>query len=61
MYEQPNSRVDDNLVTLWLKSGGADTERQITLRKKVSTGEWFLWGQNLLVGIREPKSQDPWA
>ena len=44
-----------------LKSSGADHARTVTLRQKASTGEWFLWEQNLLAGIREPKSQDPWA
>ena len=44
-----------------IRSGGADTPRQITLRLKPSTGEWFLWEQAILVGIRKPASQDPWA
>lgn len=44
-----------------IRSGGADSPRQITLRLKPSTGEWFLWDQAILVGIRKPASQDPWA
>ena len=44
-----------------IRSGGADSPRQVTLRLKPSTGEWFLWDQTLLVGIRVPVSQDPWA
>ncbi len=45
-----------------LVSGGADSPRPLTLRKKESTGEWFLWDYKaLLTGIRVPKSQDPWA
>ena len=44
-----------------IRSGGADSPRQITLRLKPSTGEWFLWDQAILVGIRVPVSQDPWA
>jgi len=44
-----------------IRSGGADSPRQITLRLKPSTGEWFLWEQAILVGIRVPVSQDPWA
>lgn len=44
-----------------IRSGGADSPRQITLRLKPSAGQWFLWEQALLVGIRVPKSQDPWA
>ena len=44
-----------------IRSGGADSPRQVTLRCKESTGQWFLWDQMLLAGIREPKSADPWA
>ena len=44
-----------------IRSGGADSPRQVTLRLKPSTGEWFLWDHSLLVGIRVPVSQDPWA
>ncbi len=44
-----------------LKSGGADSMRNVTLRLKPSTGEWFLWDQMLLGQIRIPVSQDPWA
>jgi hypothetical protein len=44
-----------------VKSGGADSPRQVVLRSKPSTGQWFLWDQFLLSGIRKPKSQDEWA
>ncbi len=54
MAEQGYCRID-------VRSGGADSPRQITLRNKPSTGEWFLWEQMLLAGIRVPASQDPWA
>ncbi len=55
-----NSAVNEGYMTLWLKSGGADSPRQITLRMK-GDGRWFLWEQFIMVGIRTPKSQDPWA
>ncbi len=42
-------------------SGGADSPRPVTLRHKPSTDQWFLWDQILIVDIRIPKSQDPWA
>ena len=42
-------------------SGGADSPRPVTLRLKPSTGQWFLWEQILIVDIRVPVSQDPWA
>ena len=40
---------------------GADSARQIRLRTKPSTGQWFLWEQFLLSDIRVPVSADPWA
>ena len=48
-------------LTLWLSSGGADSPRQVRLRTKPSTGQWFLVEQMLMAGIRTPVSQDPWA
>ena len=55
-------QFDQGYITLYLKSGGADTVRPVTLRHKPSTDEWFLWNhQGLLAGIRVPKSADPWA
>ncbi len=56
----PYSASNEGYMTLWLKSGGADSPRQITLRMK-GDGRWFLWEQYVMVGIRTPKSQDPWA
>ena len=40
-------------------SGGADSERQINLR--TASGKWYLWEQYVMVGIKKPKSQDPWG
>lgn len=57
----PYSFNTENYATLYLKSGGADNPRQIVLRKKPSTGVWYLDRQMILVGIRTPKSADPWA
>lgn len=53
--------AEEGYKILMVRSGGADSERSITLRTKPSTGEWFLWEQMLLAGIRIPESQDPWA
>ena len=62
--------VSDNLYSdaengykkLFIRSGGADSIREVKLRRKDSTGEWFLWEHvGLLPGIRDPKSADPWA
>ena len=35
--------------------------RPLKLRNKPSTGQWFLWEQQLLTGIRIPQVADPWA
>ena len=61
--ENPYSRdqLKDGYLTLHVKSGGADSARQIKLRTKPSTGQWFLWEQFLLADIRKPVSADPWA
>jgi len=53
--------AEDGYKRFDVRSGGADTARPITLRHKPSTGEWFLWEQILLAGIRAPKSRDAWA
>ena len=45
---------------LIIKSGGADTHREVQLRMK-GDGQWLLWEQFLLPDIRKPKSADPWA
>lgn len=52
---------EEGYCSLWMQSGGADGRRPLKLRLKPSTGQWFLWSQNLLGGIRTPKSRDPWA
>ena len=59
---ESNPYSDDNpgYMKLFVKSGGADNPREIVLRKK-GDGTWLLWDQMILVGIREPKSADPWA
>ena len=63
VFENPYSRtqIGDGYLTLHVCSGGADSPRQIKLRNKPSTGQWFLWEQFLLSDIRKPVSADPWA
>ena len=56
--DNPYSYQDKNYAVMHLKSGGADSPRQIKLRKKGN--QWFLWEQFVLVDIRAPKSADPW-
>ena len=62
-FENPYSRdqLGDGYLTLHIRSGGADSARQIKLRRKPSTGQWFLWEQFLLSDIRRPAAADPWA
>jgi len=61
VFENPYSRGQDGYLTLHVRSSGADSPRQIKLRLKPSTGQWFLWEQFLLSDIRQPVSADPWA
>lgn len=56
----PYSDANEGYKKLFVKSSGADNPREIVLRRK-GDGQWLLWEQAILVGIREPKSADPWA
>ena len=59
--ENPYSFANENWATLYVTSGGADNPRNIKLRRKPSTGEWFLNDIQCLSDIRLPKSEDKWA
>lgn len=59
--ENPYSFDDENWATLYVTSGGADNPRPIKLRKKPSTGQWFLNDIQCLADIRTPVADDPWA
>ena len=59
--EDPNSVSGTDYATVFLTSAGADSKRQVKLRLKPSTGQWFLWEQFLMAGIREPESRNAWA
>ena len=61
VIENPYSFDNENWATLYVTSGGADNPRNIKLRKKPSTGEWFLNDIQCLGDIRLPKSEDKWA
>lgn len=56
----PYSDANEGYKKLYIKSGGADSPREIVLRQ-LGDGRWMLWDQFLLVSIRKPKSDDPWA
>ena len=59
VFDNPYSYQSEGYVTLWLVSSGADSPRQLKLRKKGN--QWFLWENFLLPDIRIPKADDPWA
>ena len=61
IYENPYSFDNENWATLWVKSSGGDNMRSIKLRKKPSSGQWFLNDIQCLSDIRVPASEDPWA
>ena len=54
------SNVEEGYCKLFIPCGGADSPRPIKLRRK-GDGQWFLWEQYLMTGIRVPASADPWA
>lgn len=54
------SYVEEGYCKLFIPCGGADDPRPIKLRRK-GNGQWFLWEQYLMTGIRIPTSADPWA
>lgn len=56
----PYADANAGYKKLHIRSGGADNAREVVLRQK-GDGQWLLWEQVLLVGIRPPKSADPWA
>ena len=59
--DNPYSYPDANFATMWVRSAGADSPRSIRLRKKPSTGQWFLVEIQCLSDIRIPAAEDPWA
>lgn len=61
VIENPYSFDNENWATLYVTSGGADNPRPIKLRKKPSTGQWFLNDIQCLADIRLPTSEDKWA
>lgn len=61
VHENPYSFDNEGWAVLWLKSSGADHMRQVKLRKKPSTGQWFLNEIQCLSDIRVPTAEDPWA
>ena len=58
--ENPYSYQNEGYAKLFIKSGGADSPREVLLRL-AKDGKWYLWEQFVMVGIRQPKSKNPWG
>ena len=57
----PYSFENEGWATLYLHSGGADNPRPVKLRKKPSTGQWFIVEIQYLSDVRPPVAEDKWA
>ena len=57
----PYSFDNENWAVLYLHSGGSDNPRPVKLRKKPSTGQWFLVEIQYRGDIRTPTAADKWA
>lgn len=57
----PYSFDTENWAVLYLHSGGSDSPRPVKLRKKPSTGQWFLVEIQYLGDVRTPVAADKWA
>ena len=57
----PYSFETENWAVLYLHSGGSDSPRPVKLRKKPSTGQWFLVEIQYLGDVRTPVATDKWA
>ena len=56
----PYSDANEGYKKLFIRSGGADSPREVVLRH-AADGKWYLWDQFLTVSIRDPRSANPWA
>ncbi len=64
IQQRANSLVSEKegFITYYVQSGGADSARMVKVRKKPSTGQWFLYDhQYLLPDIRKKVEENPWA
>jgi hypothetical protein len=61
--ENPYSRTEEGLIRFLIKSGGADSDRPITVRL-AKDGNYYVWSDSfigLLTDIRPMESTNPWA
>ncbi len=59
--DNPYSYTNENWATLYVQSAGADSPQPVVLRKKPSTGQWFVSDIQCLTDIRIPDAENPWA
>ncbi len=50
---------EDGFIKLYVTSGGAQSPKPITMRRK--DDQWFLWEQMLLSDISKPKNMNLWV
>ena len=63
VFENPYTDENEGYKKLFVRSGGADSERPITLRL-AKDGNYYVWSDSfmgLLSDIRQPESSNPWA
>lgn len=60
--EHPYSYTSEGVISLHVKSAGADSPRAVAVRQ-AKDGKWYLWltgYHSLLADIRPPESSNPW-
>ena len=61
--ENPYTDVEEGYKRLFVHSGGADSDRPITIRL-AKDGNYYIWSDSFmgtLADIRKPESTNPWA
>jgi len=59
--ENPYSYTNQGYAVLYIKSGGADSPRPLTMRQSKDE-KWYLWEYpGLLSDVLSPESTNPWA
>ena len=60
VWPDTRPQAQPGYIRLFLATAGADDMRPMTLRQK---GEnWYLWEySSILLGVRPPEKEDPWA
>ena len=62
--ENPYSNVQEGILKLFVKSGGADALRGVMVRRGKEDRNYYIWGDSfmgLLADIRQLEAENPWA